>query len=365
MARAGRLRTLFTVAVALAPASVAAAEPSPPTPSALAPPSVTLKVTPGAGGAPWRLSIENTGEEPVRVPADARLLRLEITPPPADVAVTPPKKGAKPPAPLRCVLPDDARPRSDQGSDLVIPARRSWSATFDPLFYCFGARERKALLPGAEIIARFGWPAPAARPGAKAAALAPPFAVTPVGAGAERRAPAKGLEAAPFTLTDAVTEAGPAVSDAPASASLSVPEALDVARGKDAATTVTLSNESDRPLKLLFRSDMIELEVSGPAGPAVSCGARRVVDAPIRELFTTLAVKGRAQASVLLGALCPPGTFDEPGVYRVRPRLDTTGASGRTIGLDTWEGVATGKAPLLVRVRTPKSPALPPKPALD
>ncbi|MCW5836383.1 MAG: hypothetical protein KIS78_28545 [Labilithrix sp.] len=347
--------------------------------SGLSPARVTLKVTPDPSGGPWRLQIENAGEGPVRVAADPRLLILELTPAP-DAA---PAKGKTAPAAPRCVLPADARPSTDDGSDLVMPAKRSWSTTFDPLFYCFGARERAALVPGTTVKARFGWPAPEPRAGAKPKAPAPPFAVTPVGASVGKVAPAKALEADAFSLTAPVVVAKPVdetawgagatdkdkekdkEADGTTSAvTLSMPETMDAARGGELATTVTLTNGTDRPITLLYRPDMVQFAVSGPAG-SVSCGSPRSVAAPIRELFVTVPVKGKTTTSVLLTTTCPAGTFDEPGVYRVTPRLDTTGASGRSIGLRTWDGLATGRGSLLVRVRSSRTPALPPRPTLD
>lgn len=347
-----------------------AAPPAPAEPPSLPVPPVALKVTPGSVGSPWRLQIENAGEGPVRIPADPRLLILELTP---SVEPEPGDKKKRPtPTPPRCVLPDDVRPTTDEGRDLVIPSKRSWSTTFDPLFYCFGARERAALVPGTSVKARFGWPAPAPRPGAKpgrAPALAPPFAVAPVGAAVGKVAPAKAIEADPFVLSEAVTiTRPPSEKDAPDGASptvtLSVPEAMDSARGVEIATTVTLVNGSDRPVTLLYRPDMLLFTVSGPSGN-VSCGLPRQVTAPIRELFNTVPAKGKLEVGVLLTATCPPGTFDEPGIYRVVPKLDASGASGRELGMKTWDGIATAKDPLLLRVRAPRKTTLPSPPTLD
>ena len=346
-----------------APAKVSAPDPE----AALPPPQVTLTVTPGSGGSPWRLQIENKGEGPVRIPADPRLLILELTPANAAEPEEAEKKNAKKKAPVlaapRCSLPDDARPSTDDGRDLVIPASRTWSATFDPLFYCFGARERAALVPGTTVKARFGWPTPPARAGVKTRPLGPPFAVAPVGASVSKVSPAKAIEADPFALTEAVTVAKPATANDEAPVALSVPDTLDVARGTEVPTTVTLSNVSDRPVTVLFRPDMIQFTVSGPGGNT-TCGGPRTVAAPIRELFSTVPVKGKTQVSVLATTTCPTDTFDQAGVYRIVPKLDTTNASGRTIGLKSWEGVAVGKTPLLVRVRSPRKSELS-RPILD
>jgi hypothetical protein len=342
----------------------------------LPPPQVRLKVTPGPGGAPWRMSIENRGDGPVRIPADPRLLILELTPAGEPEPTDPKAKKKAPSPPPRCVLPADARPSTDDGRDLVIPPKRSWSATFDPLFYCFGARERGALVAGTTVKAVFGWPPPPQQTKAgKAPALVPPLAVTPVGASVGKVSPLKAIEADAFVLTDGVpfasasahaSDGGDRDADGETSAemTLSIPAALDATRGTELGTTVTLHNRSDRPKTLLFRPDMLTFTVTGPTG-VVSCGSPRQVTSPIRELFTTVPVKGKTETTVLLGAACPAGTFDQPGIYRVAPKLDTTGASGRSLGIETWEGVAVTKTPLVVRVRTARHPALPPRPTLD
>jgi hypothetical protein len=309
------------------------------------------------------------------VPADPRLLVLELTPGPAaepeaangsNDKKAAGKKAQKPLPPPRCILPDDTRPSTDEGRELVIPPKRSWSTSFDPLFYCFGARERSALVAGTTVKARFGWSPPAPRNGAKPAVSTPPFAVTPVGASVGKVAPAKVIDADSFALTEAVVVDKTTTPDESASSTvtLGVPATMDAARGNELATTVTLTNGSDRPITLLYRPEMLQFVVSGPAG-TVTCGQPKTVASPIRELFTTVAVNGKTSTTVLITTTCPAGTFDEPGVYRVTPKLDTTNASGRPLGLKTWEGVAVGKAPLLLRVRSPRKPALPPRPTLD
>ena len=388
----------FVLAFALV-ASVlcrARAQPKPeaPSASALPAPSLTLTVTPGKGGAPWTMKVENAGGVPVRLAADPRLLVLELAPP-ADPHA---KKGAKAPQPVTCRLPDDVRPGSDEGHELVVPGKRAWSAAFDPFFYCFSARERAALVSGATAKARFGWPVKPAK-NAKAQTVSPPFVAAPVGAAIGQVAAAKEIESASFTLSESVTIAPPASTStpvAPASSSsaspssssssssaspppkppaddeapsplgLGITETMDAARGVDLSATVTLTNQSDRSVTLLHRSETVLFTVSGPAG-TVSCGFPRIVGSPIRELFTTLAPKGKSQLTVLVNAICPPDTFDEPGIYRVLPRIDTRNASGRRIGLKTWDGAASGTTPMLLRVRNPRKPnaTATKRPALD
>lgn len=359
---------VLTCLAAALPASASAqtkapAPAGPVTSPALPAPSVTLTVTPGPGGGPWRLAVQNNGEAPVRLTADPRLLVLEVMRPASEA----PAKGVKArvPATVTCVLPDDARPASDEGRDLVLPSKRSWSANFDPLFYCFGARS--ALVAGATVKASFGWRSAAPRRGAKPGAPTPPFAVSPVGASLGQVAPAKLIEAAPITLTETVSIA-PATATTTAESKPELepllPEASDVGRGTEIGTTVTLANRSDRSAIVLFRPSTILFTVRGPNG-SVACGQPRTIESPIRELYATIGAKQKLAQSLLLTSVCPAGTFDDPGVYRVIPQIDTTGTSARKIGLKTWDGAASGTAPMLLRVRTSRRPTPPTRPTLD
>jgi hypothetical protein len=343
--------------------------------AALPAPPLTLSVTPAAGGGPWTLKVENTGDVPVRIAADPRLLVLEVTPPAGfvDEAAAAKAKASrrKPEVPktLRCELPADTRPSSDDGHELVVPAKRSWSQPFDPLFYCFGARERAMLVTGATVKAHFGWPVPQPKPTTrgrtKPATLAAPFVATPVGAAIGKVAPAKELEAAPFTLVENANGATTPSPASPSGLSIALPTARDVYRGAEIATTVTVTNDGDKAVYLLFRPETLLLTVAGPSG-SVSCDTTRPVDAPIRELYPRLGPGSRTSLTLLLDTMCPADTFDTPGIYRVTPGLDTTNASARSIGLKSWDGTATGASPMLLRVRAPRRPAATTtRPALD
>lgn len=358
----------FAIGVVIFTSSAARAEP--------ATPNVTLSVTPGTGGGPWKLVVTNGGELPVLIAADPRVVALDLIPQNPSAKVTT----------LRCALPDDARPSSDEGRELVVPAKRSWSMSFDPLFYCFGAKERAMLVPGTTVKARLGWPAPLVAPTARArgkdakqpAAPAAPYVVSPVGASVGQLAPMKELEAPTFTLTEAVTAEPPPASAAAASPAesespeakkpplaIAATEATDVARGVDVPITVTIANESDRAVTTFFRSSTLTFTVNGPAG-SVSCGTPRATAQPFRELFSTIGVKAKSSTTLLISALCPAGTFDEPGLYRVISKLDTRGTSGRNVGLKTWDGELVAKTPALIRVRTPRKTMLSAKkPQLD
>lgn len=326
-----------------------------------------MTVTPAATGL-WTLKIQNAGDSPVRVPADPRLLSLEISSP-SGAAVEADAKGKKAKAPIgapKCELPADARPSSDEGHEIVIPGSRSWSTTFDPLFMCFGARERAALVAGASVKAHFGWKAPAAPKNGKASPPSPPYAVAPVGASVGKLAPLKEIDSDPVTLADSVKPATTSTTaeGEPPKVYLTLPETMDAAKGVDLSTTVTLANDSDRPITLLFRPDMLQFSVSGPGG-SVACGSQRNIGSPMRELFVTVGSKARTSLSVLFTATCGSGTFDAPGLYRISGKLDTTGASGRSINVKTWDDIASTKSPMLLRIREPHHAPPPSRPSLD
>ncbi|MBS2020293.1 MAG: hypothetical protein JST00_45960 [Deltaproteobacteria bacterium] len=365
-----RLHASIAAALVLATAPLGARADEPA--AALADPPLVLTVAPGSAGGPWKMKVQNTGEVPVRIAADARLLTLEVTPPagsPAEAALK--KRGAKPGEPViaKCELPADARPATDEGRELVVPGKRSFSLSFDPLFYCFGVKERGALVSGATVKARFGFAAPAAKAvKGKSPSPTSPFVAAPVGAAVGKLAPAKAIESAPFTLSEdvKVADATPATGEGASTPGVEVTtsETLDVSRGSEITVTVTVTNTSDHAVTTLFRPEMLRFSVSGPAG-TVRCGSTRTVASPIRELFGTLGVKGKTSISVLVTSLCGFDTFDEAGLYRVTATFDSSGASGQSIRLKTWDGEATAKRPLLLRVRTPKRPRTTSRPSLD
>ena len=338
-----RAHVCSLVAAMVAFATISHAEP--------AAPPITLTVTPGTAGGPWKITVANGGEMPMRLSADARLITLVLEP-------QTPSKTIKT---QECTLPADARPATDEGRELVVPGKRSWSATFDPLFYCFSAKERALLVPGTTVKVRFGF-----HPGKKPLATGP-FVLAPVGAAVGQLAPVRELEASPVTLSEAITAAAPAEKTEEGSKpplALTASEAVDAARGVDIPLTITVANQSDRPVTTFFRTSTLAVRVMGPGG-SVSCGSPRSTPEPFRELFSTIAPKQKSSTTLNVDALCPAGTFDDPGVYRIVPRLDTRGTSGKNVGLKTWDGEVSATAPAVVRVRTSRHIETPKKPQLD
>ena len=144
--RAALIACVFaTSAEALAQAKPAAEKP--PEPPPLPPASARLwLITPTALG-PWTLRVENEGSVALRIPADGRLLRLEVQT----------DETAKP---VSCVLPTSLRPSSFPADrELLLAPGHSYVESFDPRLFCFG-KNAAVLAPNAIVRARFGWEPP-------------------------------------------------------------------------------------------------------------------------------------------------------------------------------------------------------------
>ncbi|WP_394837787.1 hypothetical protein LVJ94_12820 [Pendulispora rubella] len=346
----------------------------------------------------WTMRLENTGESPLRIVADPYLLSFEIMIPEGAA----PSKGKKPsPArTVRCSLPADMRPSSDLARGLVLLPGKAYSEAIDPRMYCFGAKEVAGLVRGARVIAHYGFTPPRGK--AKPAA---PFAVAPVasaeraadvtigslkevistssvelseaalsgvsGAVADATLPDKGKDTVPVAsrTTSPVTEKDSPSSGAPSAPSdglehafaIALPARSDGFRGRDVSVTVSLTNVGTRRASVYFRPQSVAFDVIGPDGevtcPALGAGA-------IRELFTTLSPRGRAQVVMLPSSSCPDHAFDLPGLYEVRPRLDTRHIAGSPTALHAFDGETAGTWSL-VRIRAGKPGVSRPPPTVE
>lgn len=351
---------LVALLAALSPA------PSKAAPLPLPPASMTLDVTPQPGGL-LQLVVTNRGEETVRFAADARLLRLFVTPKEEEA---PARGKPKPKKVIECQLPTDFRPtdvRHDRAA-LLDPGER-WEEVFDPLLYCFGQKEREALVEGAEIVVKLGFPAPALKTGSKAKPLQPPYVVEPTKPDASVLA-LKELEAAPITLLHPL-EAKPSSADPPASTdprdpgapalAVSTPALLDAKSERGIVLGTTLRNAGARPMRVHLRRDQLWFDVEGPTG-LFRCGPSDALRATPPDFFATLSPGKSRTFSVQLMEMCPTGTFARPGLYRVRAGvLVTNDVGGQALG--AWTGTAVSPSVTFVRVRTGDGPfyVTPPK----
>jgi hypothetical protein len=311
-------------------------------------PAMRLAIDAPTTRGPWTMRLTNGGDVPLRVVADARMLVLEVTP-----------RGAK--KPVRCELPADMRPADDQESALVMPAERGYTESFEPRLYCFGP-SLDALAPGAVVVARLGWPG--------RSAATPPYAVAPIDGVEPVVAARTSIDAAPIALPDEPT-AQPVVDRVPRGNDEDIPAlALAGSVSVDAAATealeipLTLRNESSHAVTLRFRPETISFDVVGPLG-VESCQWATLPGAPLREVYTTLPPKTATSLSVMLPAYCSSRAFDQGGLFVVRPRLDTSHASGSAIGLPTFDGVVIATTPTVVRLHRGNVPPPLRRPRLD
>ncbi len=333
------------------------------------PPSVALSVEAPTPRGPWTMHVANTGTVPLRLVADARLLTFDVFAP-HGAADTLPKKKRKA-TPVVCALPADMRPNDDVDRALVLAPSRVYSETFDPRLYCFGGARAAALVPGATFVAHLGW--------MKSRSASAPFVVSPFegvapAVRAEKEIVAAradiGADDAPphgIASAGASTEAPrPKAGDDPypPKLALATPTHIDVEAPFDVPMTVTVKNEGVRSVTLLLRPETLAFEILGPHATSF-CSWPVKVGGTVREAFSTLRAKREESVSLLLDSVCPDNTFDQPGLYVVRPRLDTRHADGEVVGISAFAGEIIGTSTTLLRVHRGTKPPHRARPVLD
>jgi hypothetical protein len=317
-------------------------------------PGVKLALTAPTTRGTWKLRVTNDGDVPVRIAADARTLTLDLTP-----------RGTR--TPVRCELPDDMRPEGgDLERPLVLPPGKSYSESFEARLYCFGETKGGALDPGAIVVARLGWAGKHPRS----------FEVLPIEGVEPRVAPVGALEAPPVVLPDeptamALTPAGgrgdadtaTAATDAPKMSATSG-RWVDVDSFSGLEVPVTLRNDGAHAVVVAFRPEVLRFDVVGPDG-ADSCTWPVQPGAPTREKFSPLAPGGSTTVVATLPSYCDEHTFDRPGAYFVRARIDTSNTGGSTIGVKAFEGLVVAADPTVVRLHKGRAAPVLVRPKLD
>jgi hypothetical protein len=137
---------------------------------ALPAPEIRMRVIAPSTLGPWLLRIDNEGSHWLRIPADARLLRLTVQD--GDTM------SKKRPKAVTCTAPAALRPAGfPEREALLIGPGQSYVEAFDPRLFCFG-KAASELEGGAVVQAKLGWEAPKHRPvGKKKTADEGPFAV--------------------------------------------------------------------------------------------------------------------------------------------------------------------------------------------
>ncbi len=331
MSRPRRFRPGFGLGLVIATGAFGAvAAPKKPVVEVLPPPSISLRVDPRQDDQ-WVMEISNDGEVPLRVIADARLLRLEITPPPVVVSAVitaPPLKAKLVVKTAKTNKADDGHricelPTSMRSSERVLelPPHTRYLEAFDPRLFCLGASS-SLLVPGSTVVAKLGWAAP------KSGVLAPPFAVAPppppiASASIDKPtvASAKELAGASFTLKAKSPKPGPASPPKSPALVAKTGAARSVLAEKDADVTLVVRNESGDDVIIYARPQLVAALVRSPRGDRTLCEGWKPPPAPIVDFVTKLKPGGEWSTTIGIVGLCPPGTFDRPGLYEVQPVL--------------------------------------------
>jgi hypothetical protein len=321
---------------------------------------------------PWAFAVVNRGTEAALVDFDARLLTLEIVPPPDPKSKA--KAKSKPQKPIICRLPGDIVPSSvDPALAIKLEPGEGLVENFDPRLYCLG-KTPVPLVEGAVVSPRFGW-APKMKvswrggkreeaPGVQSE----PFVAEPGeargslpangGDTSERRV--KELSGTPLTLGSDFANNAHATADEP----VPDPSGLvltitggDAANEGAAIATVTFTNRGKQKQDLYFRRELITYEVSGPDG-VFQCDPEPDLRSPDRTAFQTLRPGGKISAVSRLIEMCPAHAFARPGLYLVHARFDAVDA-GTEYGLHAFMGRLVSQKPALVRVRHGELPFTP------
>jgi hypothetical protein len=331
-------------------------------PPVLPPVSMALRIDAPAATALWKIVVTNTGEQMLRLAADGRLLRLELQPPPDATAPAKKSKTRKKNVSVECRAPAPLRPTSvDEDRAVLLPPGARYEEWIDPTLFCFGGRQKDALVPGTSVVAKLGFPPAPARRG-RQPRQASPFVAEPTSATATV-APVKELVAPSFVLpeTPEQPKAPAAPARPPADAdpgaprlAVSSPDRIDAASASSLAIVVTASNAGKRPLLANLRTENVSFDVNGPGG-AVHCepwGGERTL---VNDFFRRMSPGSRQSLTILPAEICPEGSFARPGVYRVTPIITVSDESDQ-FPAGAWTGRAVAAQPTLVRIRSGSLP---------
>ena len=327
---------------------------------------------------PWAFAVVNRGTEAAVVDFDARLLTLEILPPPVEPEPGSAKAKAnpskKPPKPVLCRLPADVVPSAvDPALAIKLEPGEGLVQNFDPRLYCLG-KTPAPLVEGAQVSARFGWPVKlkvtwkAGKREEKPGVQKEPFVAEPSeaegslpgaseGEASERRV--KELLGTPFTLGSNFAPAvkPPGAVAPPPGLELSVSGSDAIDEGAATATT-TFTNRAPRKQDLYFRREMVTYEVSGPDG-VFQCDPQPDKRSPAdRSAVQTLRPGGKFSAVTRLIEMCPAHAFARPGLYLVHARFDAADPA-TDLGFNAFMGRLVSAKPALLRVRRGELPFTP------
>lgn len=329
----------------------------------LNPLGVALVVGQRGSDLPWTLIVANRGAVNVTLAGDVRLLELEVQKPaPAEPEASESKKPkpTKIEKPALCRFSAGERPQKvDATLSVTLPPDSMALYRFDPRLIC----DEEILVPGATVTPRFGWEPKTKtvwKAGKKEEVLLPqeaPFVA--VGAGEGGPEPLKQLVGEPFTLDSSYAppeEPEKIDSKEPPPLALSVRPLGSASDARTETVTVEIKNPASVGRYLFLRRELITYEVVGPAGNT-SCSSYPDQRAPSRQGFEFLSPGRTLSLTSRLPEMCPPGTFDTSGLYRVHARLDAV-ERGDDYKLDAFVGSVTSKRPGILRMRGGSPPRM-------
>ncbi len=159
-------------------------------------------------------------------------------------------------------------------------------------------------------------------------------------------APKTAEEASRYRVTKSPppARAKPTTPDELAAAlSLTAAHYADSRRPTDIQLSVEAHNTGQRPIFVALRSRMLAFVIHGPDG-LVKCRRNTQEHEVPRDLFRTLHHGKHVHMQVLLAEVCPPKSFDRPGLYVAAPILHAD-ANGAEYGLSAVTGVVTSREP--------------------
>jgi len=372
------------------PAAEKAPEPPP-----LPPASARLWLIAPTALGPWTMRVENEGTVAVRIPADGRLLRLEVQT----------EEGAKP---VTCTLPSSLRPKDfPEARALILAPGHSYEESFDPRLFCFG-KSAVTLGPNVIVRAKFGWEPPkpskvktktkkpptgpfAVESAQREPTIAPlwevqapyivlggltatpPAAAPTLEAGTEAatkpaekgatdkpaekeatdKQPEKEATDKPAEKDKPLVGNVPAVDERAGKLVLSGTAYIEAAAPRSISLSVTAKNEGLRPLKVALRPWMLSFRIDGPGLEPQMCyadNARRVLPA---DAYRALAPGASTSFAVLLAEVCPKNVFPKPGLYRVTPSI---AAKESVNGIDVNTVTVRAKEPSYLRLTGASEP---------
>lgn len=381
------------VAFAQAPSAPAqnpnAPDPKAAEPAPLPPAEATLWIIAPHPREPWTIRIDNTGSKPIRVPADARLLKFTADLPefgpapvepeddPASKKPKPKKPKPKPKKPVVCDAPASLKPQGfPEDRALLLAPGESYIDTFDPYLLCF-AKNASALSGAVTLKPQLGFPPPKAKPafGKKKAKPEPPkgpfavegtdfpatvapvyelFAPTMVLSYGLPPVPAESkeqsAEKAPDKSDEKTAERPPIVDQNAPRLEISGSEFVDAGAERNASITVIAKNAGHRPMLAVLRPRMLSFRIDKPDGTGAMCGPDASPRGMPRDSYKNYKPGETVSFSVLLGEVCPRGTFARPGIYKILPALHAE-QTGAEHGITAYTAVVDAPKPTIVRIK--------------